>query len=217
MDSPIEGIIFLGPPGAGKGTQAELVAGKLGWERISTGDILREAVRKGTPLGLLAEKYIKRGELVPDSIVLSLVKEALRKVKRGFILDGFPRTLPQAEGLERVLKEEDAVLRSVVHIDVKDEVIVERLSKRRVCPSCEAVYNLSTNPPRGDEVCDRCGGKLEMRDDDRPETVKRRLEVYREKTEPLKGFYKKRGLLLLVNGEGDLESVQKRLLEKIAR
>jgi len=211
--SRISGFIFLGPPGAGKGTQADIAAKKFGLVKIATGDILREAVRNGTELGKLAEKYMKRGELVPDDLMLSLVRETLKKIKTGFILDGFPRTVLQAEGLEKILEEENAELRRVIFIDVPDEVIIERLSNRRVCPQCGAVYNLLTNPPKRDEICDNCGSKLETRADDRPETIKRRLEVYRKKTEALVKYYTDRGMLVKIDGDGDLEKVSERILK----
>lgn len=211
--APISGFIFLGPPGAGKGTQAEIIAKKLGLAKIATGDILREAVRNKTRLGKIAEDYMKRGELVPDDLMLSLVKETLRKIKVGFILDGFPRTVRQAEGLQKMLKEEGAELKKVILIDAQDQVIIDRLSKRRVCPKCGAVYNLITNPPKNDEICDRCGSELVTRDDDRPETVKRRLEVYREKTQALIKYYNDKGILFEVDGNGDLNKVFERILE----
>ncbi len=209
----IEGYVFLGPPGAGKGTQADIVSQKLGLIKIATGDILREAVRKGTDLGRLAESYMNRGELVPDDVMLSLVQETLKGIKRGFILDGFPRTVKQAEGLDNILKEAGASLKKVVFIDVRDDVIIERLSKRRVCPRCGAVFNLISNPPKNDELCDKCGSKLEIRDDDRPQTVRNRLEVYRKKTQALVDYYEKRGLLVRVDGNGDLEQVANRVLQ----
>jgi len=206
-------LVLFGPPGAGKGTQAKKLKARFGIPQISTGDILREARRKGTELGRKAAEYMDRGELVPDEIILGLVRERLSQMdcRDGFVLDGFPRTIPQAEGLERILEEMGKPLDKVVSLAVPDEVIVERLSARRICERCGQEYNLKTRPPNKDRVCDLCGGKLIQRPDDVPDTIRERLRVYREKTEPLRNFYLKRGLWVEVDGVGDVEEVFERI------
>ena len=186
-------LVFLGPPGAGKGTCASRVAEKAGIPQISTGDLLREAVREGTELGKKAKAFMDKGELVPDELVLGLLKERLKKpdCKNGFILDGFPRTLEQARALEGI-----ATIDLVVNLVVPEDIIVARLSTRLICSKCGAIYNTRTLPPKREGVCDRCGGKLYQRDDEKPEVVRKRLEVYRQKTEPLTSYYRERGLLI---------------------
>ena len=200
-------LIFLGPPGSGKGTQAELFERRFGLKKISTGDLLRDAIRRGTELGKLAKEYINRGELVPDDVVVALVEEVLGKISDGYILDGFPRTIEQAKSLDRILEKLGKKLDAAVLFAVPDDEIIRRLSARRICPKCHAVYNLVTKPPKEDEICDVCGTPLEMRDDDKPETVRRRIEVYRKDTEPLVDFYRKKGLLVEVKAVGNPEEV----------
>ncbi len=204
--------VLLGLPGAGKGTQGELLSRELGIPRVSTGDILREAVKKGTPLGLKAREAMERGELVSDDIVIGIVEEKLKSpdCARGCILDGFPRNLKQAEALERMGLDLKAI-----YIDVPEEEVVRRLSARRVCADCGAVYNLLTSPPKKEGVCDRCGGPLIQREDDREEVVRERIRVYREQTEPILEFYRKRGVLLVVNGLGSPQEVFSRLMRVI--
>jgi adenylate kinase len=184
-------LILFGAPGAGKGTQGELLARKFGLLRLSTGDLLRDAVREDTRLGREAKAYMDAGELVSDDVILGMVREAMLAAPdaKGFIFDGFPRTVTQAEGLEALLDDVGRPLDAVIALDVDDESIVRRLGGRLSCPSCAAVYNLYTDPPARDAVCDRCGGALVQRDDDRPETVRRRLAVYQAQTAPLIGFY----------------------------
>ncbi len=208
-------FVFLGPPGAGKGTQAEIIAKKHGLVKISTGDILREAVKNGTELGKLADGYMKRGELVPDEIMLGLIEEQLANIDKGFILDGFPRTVKQAEGLDELLQKKHLPLKAVILLDVPDEEIIKRLSARRVCPNCGAVYNLLYNPPKNDEICDVCGTKLVQRKDDNPETIKRRLDVYHEQTAPLIDYYQAKGLLVKVDGTGKPEQITEAIEEVI--
>ncbi|MEO0138442.1 MAG: adenylate kinase [candidate division WOR-3 bacterium] len=203
-------IIFLGPPGAGKGTQAERLARDLGIKKISTGDILREAVAKGTELGKRAKEYMERGELVPDSIIVGIIEEAING-HRDFILDGFPRNMPQAEALDEMLSRKGLNITHVILLDVPDEEIIRRISYRRVCVNCGRVYNLIFNPPKEDGICDYCGSKLIQREDDKEEVVRNRLKVYRENTEVLISFYDKRGLLLRVDGVGDYEGVYERI------
>jgi len=205
----VEGLslIFLGPPGSGKGTQAELFERQFGLKKISTGDLLRDAIRRGTELGKLAKEYINKGELVPDDVVVALVEEVLGKTSDGYILDGFPRTIEQAKSLDRILEKLGKKLDAAVLFAVPDDEIIRRLSARRICPKCHAVYNLVTKPPKEDEICDVCGTPLEMRDDDKPETVRRRIEVYRKDTELLVDFYRKKGLLVEVKAVGNPEEV----------
>ena len=210
-------LVFLGPPGSGKGTQAGMVSREFGIPQISTGDILREAIEQNTDLGKRAREYVESGKLVPDEIVLSLVEERTGKkdCAGGFILDGFPRTLVQAEGLEKILADHGAALDAVVFIDVRDEVIISRLSRRRVCPACGAPYNLDSDPPRKEGVCDKCGGRLEARVDDAPETVKTRLEIYRRDTLPLVEHYESEDLLKRVSGEGTVDGVFSSILSEL--
>ncbi len=204
--------ILLGLPGAGKGTQGELLSKKLGIPRVSTGDILREAVRKGTPLGRKAKEAMDRGELVSDDIVIGIVEEKLKSKDcgEGCILDGFPRNLTQAEALEKMGLELKAI-----YIEVPEEEVVKRLSARRICPSCGAVYNLITSPPKREGICDRCGAALVQRDDDREEVVRERIRVYREQTEPIVEFYRRKGVLVVVDGLGSPQEVFSRLQRAI--
>ena len=199
-------IILLGAPGAGKGTQGNLISKKYGFPKISTGDILREAVKNRTPLGMKAKEKMDKGELVDDEIILGIIKERVLRddCKEGFILDGFPRNIKQAEEFEKLGIEgkELAIL-----FDVKDEEIIRRLSSRRVCKKCGAIYNLVVSPPKKEGICDKCGGELIQRDDDKPEVIKRRLSVYKEQTEPLVEFYEKKGILGKVNAEGEIEEI----------
>lgn len=203
-------IVFLGPPGAGKGTQASLLAEKYGIKKISTGDILREAVRKGTELGKKAKKYMDAGELVPDDIIIGLIEEQIEGID-SFILDGFPRTIRQAEALDDLLAERGKPLTHVVFVSVPDEEIVKRLTARRVCPKCGAVYNLIYNPPKRDEICDVCGTPLVQRSDDREDVIRNRLKVYRENTAPLIDYYREKGIFYEVDGVGKVEEVLERI------
>ncbi len=206
-------LVFLGPPGAGKGTQAQRISEKLGLKRITPGDILRKEVEKGTRLGKEVAGYMEKGELVPDEMVLEIIGEELERVGQGFILDGFPRTVAQAKGLDRILESRSWLLHAVVFLDVPDDEIVRRLSARRVCPSCGAVYNMITSPPRNNETCDRCGAHLVRRGDDEPETIRKRLEVYTKETAPLIDYYEKKGLLVRIDGARSLDEVTS-LIEK---
>lgn len=202
-------IIFLGAPGAGKGTQAEKVADALNIPTVSTGNIIREALSNGTEMGIKAKTYIEAGKLVPDDVVIGIIQERLAKddCKGGFILDGFPRTIPQAEALEDMGVKID----KVVDIEVPDDAIKERMSGRRVCPKCGSTYHLVTKKPKVDGICDRCGSELVQRKDDAPETVADRLSVYHEQTEPLKDFYNKRGTLAVVDGVGSVSEIAERV------
>ncbi len=201
-------IVFLGPPGAGKGTQAATLAKELGIPHLSTGDLLRTAVRARSPLGQEAEGYMRAGRLVPDDLVLRLLRERLAapEAARGFLLDGFPRNRAQAEALEAVTPVD-----RVVAFEIDPTILVQRLSDRRVCPVCAAVYNLTSQPPKQDLLCDRDQAPLDHRPDDRPEAIRTRLEVYRQETAPLEAFYRERGLLRPVWADGSPAEVAARL------
>jgi len=202
-------LIFLGPPGAGKGTQARALAQEWGVPQIATGEMLREAVAAGTPLGREAQRIMERGALVPDDVMIGLIAERLRQpdAARGFILDGFPRTIAQAEALDRLLEDLGAGLDAVVYFDVAQPELLRRLTGRRLCRRCQAAFHQVSAPPRRDGVCDRCGGDLHQRDDDREDTVRTRLEVYGRQTAPLLDYYRGRGLLATISGEGRIEAI----------
>lgn len=196
-------LILLGAPGAGKGTQAEIISKRLGIPQISTGNILRAAVKDGTPVGLRAKALIEAGALVPDDVIIGIVAERLQQddCKAGYILDGVPRTVAQADALE----ENGIAVDTVLCIDVPDDTIERRMSGRRTCASCSATYHVESNPPKVEGVCDVCGGELICRKDDQPETVKHRLQVYHQETEPLLNYYQERGKLTTVQGCDKLE------------
>ncbi len=202
-------IVLLGAPGAGKGTQAKKMVEKYGIPQISTGDILRKAVADGTPLGKEAKQYMDKGELVPDSVVIGLVKERLAQddCKKGFILDGFPRNTSQAETLDKVLEEMGMPLQVALSVDVDFDVLMKRLTGRRTCRQCGQMYNIYYNPPKQEGVCDKCGGELYQRDDDKEETIRKRLEVYEAQTAPLIEYYDKKGILKRVNGVGNIDEI----------
>ena len=196
-------LILLGAPGAGKGTQAEILCKKLGIPSISTGNILRAAIKDGTPTGIQAKSYIDAGKLVPDEVVIGIIKDRLDMddCKNGFILDGFPRTIPQAKALDEMGVKIDVVL----NIEVSDEDIVKRMSGRRTCPKCGSTYHIEFNPTKTEGVCDNCGTELTVRKDDHPDVVKSRLDVYHSETEPLKAFYEEKGILRTVVGQKELK------------
>ena len=203
-------IIFLGPPGAGKGTQAQMICDSLKIPQISTGDILRRAMKEGTETGLKAKSYIDAGKLVPDDVIIDIVKErlAMDDCKGGYILDGFPRTVPQAEALDSFAR-----IDSVIELDVADQVLVDRLSGRRVCLKCGATYHV--NMLNGKTTCDKCGETLIQRDDDKPETVLNRLKVYHEQTAPVSGHYEKKGLLHKVAGDQGIEGTFSAIMKEL--
>ena len=203
-------IVLLGPPGSGKGTQTERLCAELGFTTISTGDLLREAVRNDTPLGAKAKGYMDAGKLVPNELVVDLVKERLKVVKGGVILDGFPRSLEQAQLLDKIAKVD-----LVIDIAVNEENLVKRLTMRRTCKDCSGVYHLQYNPPKHEDKCDKCHGPLYQRTDDTEKTVRERLKVYKESTLPLTKYYKDRGILKQVDGEGDISVVYQRILKAI--
>jgi adenylate kinases len=200
---------MLGAPGAGKGTQAKRIAKKYDIPHISTGDIFRANIKEKTELGNKAKEYMDRGELVPDDITIGMLLDRIHKddCKNGFVLDGFPRTIPQAESLTRALSELGEKIDYAVNIDVPDESIITRMSGRRACLSCGATYHIVYSAPKAKDVCDTCGNKLVIRDDDKPETVKKRLEIYHDQTQPLIDYYKNEKILASVDGTKDMEEV----------
>ena len=206
-------IILLGAPGAGKGTQAEKICEYCHIPQISTGNIIRAAMKNGTEARKKAQEFVHAGQLVPDAVVIEMVNERLKQddCKNGFILDGFPRTVPQAQALKEMGVEID----HVIDIEVPDETIMQRLTGRRVCSECGATYHMVYNPPKVEGVCDKCGHELIIRKDDHPDTVKDRLQVYHEQTEPLKGFYEKLGLLYMIEGTKPVEQVTKDTLNAL--
>ena len=210
-------LILLGPPGAGKGTQAESIVKKYGVEHISTGDIFRSNIKKETELGKKVKSYLSQGELVPDELTIDLVWDRLDQedVKEGFLLDGFPRTIPQAEALEKGLEERGLKLDHVINIDVDKDVLVKRLSGRRTCLNCGATYHVDVNPPKVEGVCDKCGGEVVQREDDKEETVKNRINVYEAQTAPLIDFYSERGLVFSVDGSLSISDVFKEIEKEL--
>ena len=210
-------LVFLGPPGVGKGTQAKKLSERYGLSQISTGDILREAVQQVTPLGVQAQAYLSSGRLVPDEIVIGIIRERLAKQSdgAGYILDGYPRTVPQAEALHKMLKDEGSSLDKVLSFSLDEGELIHRLSGRRSCPNCKAIYHMEFQPPQEAGRCDRCQGELVMREDDQPETARKRLQVYHRETAPLLDHYRKKGLLVEVKAAGSAEDVMKRVLEAI--
>lgn len=210
-------IVLLGPPGAGKGTQAKLMQERIGIPHISTGDLLRAAVAGQTALGRTAQRYMDRGELVPDGLVIDMIDARLHGdgETRCFMLDGFPRTVAQAEAFERMLAGRRVVLDHVVSLEVPRDELVRRLSGRRTCRQCGAMYHVVFDPPRRADVCDRCGGALFQREDDREETIRARLDVYDQATAPLIAFYRQRGLLRDIDGMGSAAQVLHRILARV--
>ncbi len=206
-------LILLGAPGAGKGTQAEILSTKLGIPTISTGNILRAAIKEGTEIGLQAKSYMDAGKLVPDSVIIGIVAERLSQpdCQNGFILDGVPRTLPQAEALDQ----HGITFDHVLSIEISDEEIEQRMSGRRVCSKCGAPYHVKAKPPKQEGVCDTCGGALIQRDDDKAETVHHRLEVYHAETEPLKGYYQQKGVLVPVDNQPTIEATTQVIVEAL--
>lgn len=202
-------LVLMGLPGAGKGTQAEKIVEKYNIPHISTGDMFRAAMKDGTPLGLQAKSFIDKGELVPDEVTIGIVRERLSKedCKTGFLLDGFPRTVPQAEALESILTELDRTIHYVINIDVDQSILLERLTGRRICKNCGSTYHLIFNPPAQQGVCDKCGGELYQRADDNEETVANRLEVNLKQSKPLLDFYEEKGYLRNINGQQDIDKV----------
>lgn len=202
-------IIMLGAPGAGKGTQAKMIADRYGLPHVSTGDIFRANIKEGTELGKEAKTYMDKGLLVPDELTVKILLDRVAKddCKNGYVLDGFPRTIPQAEVLDKALAELGDAIDYAINVDVPDENIVKRMSGRRACLACGATYHIEHIPPKQEGICDRCGKELVLRDDDKAETVKKRLGVYHEQTQPLIDFYTKKGILKTVDGTVDMKDV----------
>lgn len=210
-------LIIMGPPGSGKGTQGKLIAEKYHIPQISTGDILREAISNGLALGLKARAYMARGELVPDEVVIGIIEDRLiqRNYEKGFLLDGFPRTVAQAEALQRMLGKRGLTVDHVINIEIEAEELISRLRGRRTCSKCGAMYHLLFNPPKKDGICDTCGGSLYQRDDDKEETIRSRLDIYSQQTRPVIQYYASQGLLRSIDGVGNIGDIFHRILEKI--
>ncbi|RLF11142.1 MAG: adenylate kinase [Thermoprotei archaeon] len=210
-------LVFLGPPGAGKGTQVKMLSRELGVPSIATGDVLRLEVASGSELGKLVKGYMERGELVPDDVVISVVEKWLKgiDVKKGFILDGYPRNVRQASELDRMLRELGVELTAAIYLNVPEDEIVRRLSGRLTCRACGAVYHVEFNPPKEDLKCDLCGGELYQREDDREDVVRRRFKVYTESTRPVLDYYREKSKLLVIDGVGGIEEVYERIKRAI--
>ena len=210
-------IILLGPPGCGKGTQAKMLTEKYHIPQISTGDILREAVKNKTPLGLEAKTYMDSGKLVPDDVVIGIIQDRLKQpdCEKGFILDGFPRTVVQAEALDDTLKTMGKKIEHAISISVDEEELLRRLTGRRTCRSCGAMFHILFNPPKKEGICDKCSGELYQRDDDKEETIRNRLNVYNQQTAPLIDYYQKKELLRTIEGVGKIEDIFRKIEEVI--
>jgi len=208
-------IILLGPPGAGKGTQAKMLVDKYGLPQISTGDILRANLKAGTELGLEAKKYMDAGKLVPDEVVIGIINNRIQEedCRRGYMLDGFPRTVAQAQALDKILGEQGSGIDHVISIEVPDQELMGRLTGRRTCRQCGQGFHVMFDPPKVEGVCDKCGGELYQRDDDNEQTVANRLKVYWDQTQPLIEYYKKKGLLRSIDGVGDIKEIFGRIVQ----
>ena len=210
-------LILLGPPGAGKGTQAKLLAEQFNIQQISTGDILRQAVKNKTKMGLKAKSYMDQGKLVPDNVVIGIIKDRLDNAdcSKGFILDGFPRTIQQAESLSQALKQMEIDIDHLIDIEIDFDYLIRRLTGRWTCRECGEGYHKMSNPPKKKGVCDKCDGELYQRDDDKEETIQKRFEVYRKETEPLKDYYQKNGKLNAIKGDGGIQEIFSRITNLI--
>ncbi len=208
-------LVLLGPPGVGKGTQAERIQKEMKLAHVASGDLFRENMSNETELGVLAKTYIDKGDLVPDEVTIAMVKDRIQRpdYAHGVLFDGFPRTLAQAEGLDKMLADDGYRLDGVLYLYASDEVLVKRLSGRRICRNCQTPYHIVFNPPAKQGVCDVCGGELYQRDDDKPETVLARLHVYHNQTAPLIDYYRQAGLLKEVDGGGDMETISAAIIE----
>ena len=212
-------IVLLGPPGAGKGTQAKSISNRYSIPHISTGDIFRKNISEETPLGIEAKQYMDNGQLVPDEVTINMVKDRLtwEDCKNGYLLDGFPRTIPQAEALDKALAANNETVDYAINVEVPDENIINRMSGRRACVGCGATYHIEFNPTKVEGICDACGEKLILRDDDKPETVKNRLSVYHEQTQPLIDYYSKKGVLAEVDGTQSMENVFNAIVDVLGK
>ncbi len=212
-------IVLLGGPGVGKGTQAQKLSAEYKIAHISTGDILRQAIKDGTEMGLMAKTYMDKGALVPDDVVIGIIKDRLAQpdAKSGFILDGFPRTVPQAQALDELTLNMDMPLDAVINIKADAEVIVQRLSGRRTCKDCQTVYHVLYSPTKEEGICDRCGGQLYQRDDDKEETIRKRLDVYEKQTSPLLEYYKNSGKLMEVAGDVPIDEVYENIVKTLRK
>ncbi|RLF05184.1 MAG: adenylate kinase [Thermoprotei archaeon] len=210
-------LVFLGPPGAGKGTQVKMLSKALGVPSMATGDVLRMEVASGSELGREAKSYMDKGELVPDDIVIKIVEKWLRSINiaKGFILDGYPRNVRQARELDEILRQMNVELTAAIYLDVPENEIVRRLSGRLTCRKCGAVYHIEFNPPKEDRKCDVCGSELYQREDDKEDVVRQRFRVYTESTKPVLDYYKDKGKLLVIDGLGSIEEVNKRILKRL--
>ncbi|HEX9665737.1 MAG TPA: adenylate kinase [Thermodesulfobacteriota bacterium] len=210
-------LIIFGPPGAGKGTQASMITKNYDMLHISTGDMLRAAVKEGAELGNLAKSYMDKGELVPDDVVIGVIREVIKNTNsvNGYLLDGFPRTIPQAEALDRMLNSESLKVDKVVSIEVPDGEIISRIGGRRVCEKCGVMYHKLYDPPKNADVCDKCGGSLYQRDDDREDVIRKRLEVYSRQTLPLKTYYRDASILREIDGLGTIDDVRRRISDSL--
>ncbi len=211
----MKGIVMLGAPGSGKGTQAKKMSERFGVPQISTGDMLREAVKRGTEMGRKAKTFMDQGGLVPDEVVIGIVRDRLTATDcaQGFILDGFPRTIPQAEALDAVLHDLGKAITTVLSLEVDEADLMDRLCGRRTCPGCGAMFHIRFNPPKAEGVCDQCGGALIQRDDDKEETIKARLVNYKKSTEPLIGYYRGTGTLQSVQARGEIETIFQQIVK----
>ncbi|KPL01654.1 MAG: hypothetical protein AMJ90_07270 [candidate division Zixibacteria bacterium SM23_73_2] len=212
-------VVLLGIPGSGKGTQADFLKNRLGLRTINTGDLLREAMKKKTELGKRTKEFMEKGDLVPDKILLDFIEEKIKEQKRssGFVLDGFPRTLKQAEDLDLIFQKLGTELDCAIKLDISEKRARKRLEGRLVCPFCGAFFNLETNPPKDDILCDICGNKLVRRFDDNKETIATRIQVYREKTKPVENYYKKQGKLEIINGDAEADVVSRRIISVLGK
>jgi adenylate kinase len=210
-------LIVFGPPGAGKGTQASIIAKNYNMLHISTGDILRTAVKQGSELGILAKSYMDKGELVPDNVVIEIIRDVIKSSDSidGYLLDGFPRTIPQAEALDRMLNSLSLKVDKVVSIEVSDGELISRIGGRRVCEKCGAMYHKVYDPPKTSDICDKCRGNLYQRDDDREDVIRKRLQVYSSQTFPLKAYYRNAGILREIDGLGTIDDVRSRISDSL--